>query len=225
MEEKDDSMIQSFEADFTNADLKGISTDILDAGIDIASNNDFIESIPIVKTLYGLYNLYKNIQAGRLAKKILKLIINTKDISQSDKSKFINDFGRVNKERGAEILLDVLTRLDNINKVDILSNLIKSKVREEITMQEFISLTSSLEKLPFVHIHSLLKYQDDYYEPGESDLINTTGLLYVSSISPMDPSRYKLSRYGYLLLKYGCLYTIDEPTDYKTNNSAIAVFG
>ena len=127
--------------------------------------------------------------------------------------------------KGAEALLDVLERLDNINKVDVLSNLLISQIKEDVTIEEFISLTSALEKFPFTQINRLLDYKNDTYIPGESELINATGLLYVSSITPTNPNEYKLSRYGWLLLKHGCKKDVEIPIEYKTKNSAYAVIG
>lgn len=109
--------------------------------------------------------------------------------------------------------------------MDILSNLLISQIKEDITIEEFISLTSALEKLPFTQINRLLDYKNDTYIPGESELINTTGLLYVSSITPINPNKYKLSRYGWLLLKHGCKKDVEIPIEYKTKTVHMEFLG
>lgn len=225
MQTNEDDLILNFENDLINAEVRDLTATMLDTGIDLISQNEVVCSIPIVGILADMYNIGKNFMAGCLAKKILKLLFNTRDVSPKDKEKFIKEYGVANKEKGAEALLDVLERLDNINKVDILSNLLISQIKEDVTIEEFISLTSALEKLPFTQINRLLDYKNDTYIPGESELINATGLLYVSSITPTNPNEYKLSRYGWLLLKHGCKKDVEIPIEYKTKNSAYGVIG
>lgn len=225
MTKSENDIIQNFENDLISADVRDLTASMLDVGVDLMTSNEVVCSIPVVGILAGMYNVGKNFMAGRLAKKILKLIFNIKEVSPMEKSNFIKKYGEANKETGAEALLDVLERLDNINKVDILSNLLISQIKEDVSIEEFISLTSALEKLPFTQINRLLDYKNDTYIPGESELINTTGLLYVSSITPTNPNKYKLSRYGWLLLKHGCKKDVGIPIEYKTKNSAYGVIG
>lgn len=225
MTKSENDLIQNFENDLICAEVRDLTASMLDVGVDMICTNEVVRGIPVVGILAGMYNVGKNYMAGRLAKKILKLIFNTKEVSPVEKCNFIKKYGEANKETGAEALLDILERLDNINKVDILSNLLISQIKEDITIEEFISLTSALEKLPFTQINRLLDYKNDTYIPGESELINTTGLLYVSSITPTNPNKYKLSRYGWLLLKHGCKKDVEIPIEYKTKNSAYGVLG
>ena len=225
MQTNENDIIRNFENDFMSAEVRDLTVSILDASIDVIISNEVVNSFPVVGMLADIYKTGKNFMAGRLAKKILKLLFNVRDVLPEDKEKFIKKYGEANKEKGAEALLDVIERLDNINKVDILSNLLISQIKEEISVGEFVSLISALEKLPFTQINRLLDYKNDTYIPGESELINTTGLLYVSSITPTNPNKYKLSRYGWLLLKHGCKKDVEIPIEYKTNNSAYGVIG
>ena len=225
MTKSENDLIQNFENDLICAEVRDLTASMLDVGVDMICTNEVVRGIPVVGILAGMYNVGKNYMAGRLAKKIVKLLFNTRFVSPEEKNNFIKKYGETNKEKGAEALLDILERLDNINKVDILSNLLISQIKEDITIEEFIGLTSALEKLPFTQINRLLDYKNDTYIPGESELINTTGLLYVSSITPTNPNKYKLSRYGWLLLKHGCKKDVEIPIEYKTKNSAYGVLG
>ena len=41
---------------------------------------------------------------------------------------FIYDYEQVNKENGYELLLSVIDRLDNLNKIDIMTNFVRNRV-------------------------------------------------------------------------------------------------
>ncbi len=218
-----EKLSESFEYDFINDDVVDLLSQAGDASLDIVYNNSVINNIPVIGLLKSAYDVYKSISAHRLAKKIFKLILGVGKYSPEDRKRFIVEYTEVNKEKGSEVLLSLLDRLDNVNKADVVASLLSNKIEGNITIKDFIRLTDALQKIPFIDIESLEKYESDYYESGESEMIYTTGLLYVSSISPTDSNKYRLNKLGWQLLKFGLGHDVEIPLDYSTSNSAYAV--
>ena len=72
MQTNEDDLILNFENDLINAEVRDLTATLLDTGIDLISQNEVVCSIPIVGILAGMYNVGKNVMAGRLAKKMAK---------------------------------------------------------------------------------------------------------------------------------------------------------
>ncbi|UVR08246.1 hypothetical protein NXW74_18555 [Bacteroides ovatus] len=113
------------------------------------------------------------------------------------------------KENGCEALFAVLERLDNINKVNILANLIKAKIRCNISIENFIRLTTILDRIPYSDLSELSKYTKDYYEDGSTDILLSAGVLYETVLDTNDTNKYRLNTLGAMLLKYGLLEDVD----------------
>lgn len=145
----------------------------------------------------------KNIQTLRLCKKVAKFLYDTNSISQSDKERFIKEYTEINKEKGTELLLNVIDKIDNINKIECLANLMKAKVNGEISIENFVRLCLVIEKLPYVDFCNLEKYKQDYSEVGTDDILLSAGVIYNSIIDANDGDKYKLNYIGKLLLRYG----------------------
>lgn len=217
-----DEITREFESDFERSDLQELVASVGDGAIDILANNDVISAFPVLGMLKGIYDITKNYQTNRLAKKIYKLIVGTSTLTSRQKQQFLEEYTEANKEEGAEVLLSLLDRIDNSNKIDVVSRLMASRINNQITIEEFIRLTDALEKLSFIDIQNLEKYKENHYVAGESEMIFTSGLIYTSFITPTSNS-YRLSRLGWQFLKYGMGLDVTIPEAYPTENSAYAV--
>ena len=138
-----------------------------DGAIDILTNNDAIDCFPVLKILHGFYKVGVNINTARLMKKTWTFLWNTQELTQEQKQKFIRDFSKANQERGAEVLLDIINRIENVNKIAVLCNLIKSRIAEYITIEELVRLVFILERVP---ISDLTKLYDYYFVTLKSSI-------------------------------------------------------
>lgn len=203
MEENNVDLVKSFENSLLSEDKKDLIATVGDTGIDAVISNGVLDGVPVLGILNSIYKVGKNVQALRLCKKVTKFLYDTLSISQTDKDKFIKDFAETNQEKGAELLLSVIDKIDNINKIQILANLMKARVNEEISIENFVRLCLVVEKLPYVDFCNLEKYKQDYSEVGTDDILLSAGVIYNSVIDANDGDKYKLNYIGKLLLRYG----------------------
>ena len=203
MEEANNNIVDSFESSFLSDDKKDLLATIGDASFDAVIDNGALDGVPILGVLNGIYKVGKNIQTFRLCKKIASFLFVTSEITQEDKEKFIQEYTVANKEKGAEVLLNVIDKIDNINKIEYLANLMKAKVQGQITIEDFVRLCFVIEKLPYVDFGNLQKYKQDCSEVGTDDILLSAGVIYNSVIDANDGDKYKLNYIGNLLLRYG----------------------
>lgn len=220
---REQDLITSFNDSFYNENLLDLGINIGDACIDLVSKSDVIGAIPILGVLCGLYKTYKNIETARLFQKVYVFLYTTKDIPVQDKEAFINQLSIETQDRGSEFLLDFINRLDSIYKAELLANLVKNKIMGNVTIMEFTLLCKILENIPVGLIKVLPSYVNEQNVSGETDMLYSCGLLYMSSLQPDTCNKYKLNKNGYMLLKY-CLNTdIKMPEIFPIYNAAFAV--
>lgn len=220
----DDKLIDSFDKSLCMDNLADVCSNIGDACIDLIAKNEVIDAIPVLGLHKGVYIMYKNVTTARLIKKLGRLLYRTSDIGAEDKKHFLDEISKEIKDRGSEFLLDYVNRVDGINKIDILTNLIHAEVQNRLSVLDFVVLCKVVENLPCGILGQLIKYKEECYVQGETDLFSGVGLLYLSSINPR-VSKYSLNHNGYLLLKYGLNENVEIPTSYPVRNAAYAVLG
>ncbi len=210
----EEDLIKSFEKTIkSNYDLK---SNIENIAID---NIDALSGLPIFSTIRSALKLTRNFQLYRLAKKILRFIFLTKETTVAEREKFLNELSAKNKESASETLLDILDKIDNINKVDVIAKLMVAKIRGEISIENFVRLSIVLQRIPYLDLEALKKYVEDFYEEGSTDVLFSAGVLSNSIIGggEEDGNKYCLNSIGALMLKHGLGCNVNVPLQNHTS--------
>lgn len=113
------------------------------------------------------------------------------------------------REFSGYVITQLINKTDNVNKVTVLANLIKSRVNNEISIHDFFRLSSMLDRIPYIDLNELEKYQKAYYDDsGDTELLYATGALKLDTIDAHSDNLYILSDLGTKLLKYGMLRSV-----------------
>lgn len=224
MEENKENLVESFEESLLNDDNKDLLATVCDTGLDAVITGGALDGVPILGILNGIFKVTKNFQTYRLCKKMVKFLYGLSDYSQRDKEKFLQEYTEANQEKGAEVLLAVIDKIDNANKITTLCNLMRAKINGEISIDNFIRLCQVIERLPYVDFKNLEKYKVDYSELGTDDVLYSSGVIYKSVIELNGSDKYKLNYIGKLLLKYGLLVDtdLDAPSSVSVPNAVTA---
>ena len=208
-----DEIVKSFDVTYKSEEAYETVAQIGDVALDVIIDGGALDGVPVIGLLKGVYKTTKNFQFQRLIKKVHKFIFITQDTTLEERNKFIQEYTEKNKEDGCEALLAVIDRLDNVNKVDILVNLMKAKIKGCINIADFISLCAIIDRIPFSDFSELVKYVEDYYEEGSTDVLLSAGVLFNTVIDGNEGNKYRLNSLGKTLLKYGLLS--DAPVETK----------
>ena len=208
-----DEIVKSFDVTYKSEEAYETVAQIGDVALDVIIDGGALDGVPVIGLLKGVYKTTKNFQFQRLIKKVHKFIFITQDTTLEERNKFIQEYTEKNKEDGCEALLAVIDRLDNVNKVDILVNLMKAKIKGCINIADFIRLCTIIDRIPFSDFSELVKYVEDYYEEGSTDVLLSAGVLFNTVIDGNEGNKYRLNSLGKTLLKYGLLS--DAPVETK----------
>ena len=203
-----EDIVQSFENTYDSENAYEIVEEVGDIAFDTIIDGGALDGVPVIGLLRNIYKSTKNFQFYRLTKKVYRFLFLTKNTTLAERVKFMEDYTEKNKENGCEALLTVIDKLDNINKVDILANLMKAKINDLINIECFIRLCVVIDRIPFSDLNELTKYAEDYYEDGSTDLLLSAGVLSNTVIDAEEGNKYRLNMLGVLLLKHGMLQDV-----------------
>lgn len=168
-----------------------------DVLLDICKGNEATAVCQQIKVIldYRKENIFR---------KLVCYFCGLKDTTQEQRCKFADEIEKKADDKSGYVLLDMIDRLDNINKLTILANLTRARLDEFISIEQFFRLYSLLVRIPYVDLVSLSKYATEYYdENGDTELLYATGALIQTSIGEKGNSKYVLSILGEELLLWG----------------------
>ncbi len=217
---KDSTNIENIEISLIDSVTSEKLTEIgVDAGeliLDSILDNGVLQDIPILGTIYKIGKAGLGIRDKYFAKKVLKFLFSIKEISSKDRQKFVTELENSTGQRAGETLVILLDRIDNLEKTSILSNLLKAKVEEKISIEKFLRLAAITEKAFINDLKKLKLYlYVQRYDEDTSESLTALGLVYMSTIdgggfllleSAPDNDRghkYSISQLGKDMLKYG----------------------
>ena len=202
-------IIKEFEISVHNSpeaeELFGNTTDDI---IAVASKNGFVEKIPILGLVVKAHEVVQDFRNLAFCKKIYRFLVFTSRYSKKRIADFFEEYSNANEENGYESMLSVLERMDNYNKVDIMTRLLKAKLEGELSIENFIRLTCSLQSIPYVDIKRLPDYLESVSTRYDTYMLLAAGLLYQSAIGidgieESEANQYQLNESGLLFVKYG----------------------
>lgn len=212
------SLVETVVSDNLVESLGSISEALLDSVLE----DGVLQNIPFFDVLYKAGKIVLDVRDKLFAKKVLKFLIELKNISQHDRLKFIKELESNTGQKAGEVLIMLLERLDHMEKPKIIANLFKAQIRGDILMDDFVRFSHCVDKgfLPDLKklesFKNMMGYGKGYYIAGTAESLYSLGLLiYTNKSEVKDTSlfkralfgnsndRFQLSMMGGALLKYG----------------------
>jgi len=169
----------------------------------------------------GLAQELQNIADYRLSelfRKFTYFILELTDVSAEERVKFSEEIQDKAKDYSGNVILGMVDRLDSIRKQKILANLVKARIHQFISIEDFFRMVSMLERIPCVDLEVLPNYKEPFYdESGDTELLYATGALMIHTIDANETNKYILSKLGEGLLKWGCLVQLEIERNVGTN--------
>lgn len=127
------------------------------------------------------------------------------DTSPEERHKFAEEIQKKAEDSAGNVISGMVARLDNINKETVFAKLSVARIHGAISTEDFFRVYSLLERIPYVDLKQLPRYKEPFYdESGDTELLFATGALEIETIDSKGGSnKYKLSRLGELLLRWG----------------------
>ena len=193
-------------------DIFGNTTDDV---IKVTIDNGIVQRIPILGHFVEGTKLIEDFRNQRFVKKIYRFLFQTYKFDRERTEKFFEEYSQASCENGYELMLSVLERLDNINKVDVMTNLLRAKLDGNVSIDNYIRLTTSLQIVPYVDLKRLPDYLESIGTRHDTYMLLAAGLLYnseigIDGVGKEDGSHYQLNDNGLLFVKYGLCIDVSQ---------------
>lgn len=201
------------EKDLHNIKIRGIKEGVTDGFITLFT------AIPCVGSIVAKApEIYRGYRENVFFRKFASVVLGVQDLEHDKLVSFLKEVQNLANDYSGNVLMEIIDRLDNVNKGRVLANLISARASNDITTEDFFRLSTMLERIPFADLGKLVDYQPPYYDStGVTELLYASGALYISIIDPQDGDKYSLSPLGVKLLKFG-LRLCESVVDNKNGN-------
>lgn len=198
---------------------------IIKSGIEIviAAGDNFFGLASVVKSIASAPAQYRE---NEFARKLLSFLYNVESISVKDRQMVLTAIADKGDDYVGNILLNLIDRVDHIEKINIMVNLFTAVARNEMDGEMFLRLSTVLCYVPYVDLKHLADYQKNLYQPCISETLYASGLIYQSVIdggnaASKGTNLFHLSHLGYQLAKFGIgLQLSEENLTAKTEDAS-----
>ena len=161
---------------------------------------------------------FSDYKEGEFFRKYTCYLYELVDTTPEERSDFCQEIQDYADDFCGNIMLGLVDRLDNINKEKILARLTIAKIHKFISIEDFFRLSSMLERIPYIDLKELPRYQEPFYdESGDTELLFSTGVLLLHTIDANGSNKYVLSMLGEKLLLWGFGINLEMKREQGTN--------
>ena len=170
----------------------------------VAGGNPVAAGAGVTKLVVDELDIIENYKVSEFFRKFTVFALEMADVTTEERVKFSEEIQQKTDDYAGNVLMGMIDRLDYIQKEQVLANLIKARIHQFISVEDFFRLSSMLERIPYVDLEHLGNYQEGYYdESGDSELLYSTGALQLASIDQNKGNKYVLSLLGEKLMLFG----------------------
>lgn len=150
-------------------DIADIAADLGEVGLDKLLSDGFLKDIPVLGTLVKLAKAGKGVQDYIFAKKVNELILNIKNISETEIDKFIQKMEKDNKlqNRVVDHITLLLTRLDDLEKPQLVAKAFVGYMKNKLNFNEYKRISRAIDRCMTRDLEMLSKFEKptgDYEE-------------------------------------------------------------
>lgn len=164
---EDQTIAQALDATIAVPDLSGPLANLGEVVLDhVAFNEGTLREVPLLGTLVAIWKSGRAIHDGIIARKVVRFLCEPAKVTEAQRRAFLlkmagdEDYTR----RVADNLMLWLDALDDMQKATWLGRAFAAMVREEITREEFLRLSSAIRRVDAALAGALC----GFYRTGEA---------------------------------------------------------
>lgn len=180
MDNYSNDLIKSVANDGLNKFLEDYVASGVDGLISHIANNEITDTIPIIKTIFGVSKGIVSIRDHIYIKKIFEFLFQTNRVSDEAKVKFANKLKDNPDEvnRAGEAVWEILDSISSSEKSPMIGKVFESYMNDEITIEQLIYLSEMIAKSYLYDLQNII----------DGGIINRNNLI---NIGVYEPVNYK----------------------------------
>ena len=150
-------------------DLKDITLDMVEKILDSQISDEFMQEVPIIKTLWAMRKIYSSYTDRIFLKKAMAALLELGEVSENDRKDFIRSLDNQDSN-GAEKILMMIESFRSIRRCKVYGRLCKLKAQGLLDLQSFKELESIISECNLADLEEVNKFHsdagtevDDYY--------------------------------------------------------------
>ena len=164
----------------------------------------------------GEIDVAMDIRDANFFRNYIAYLYGLNDTTEEQRQKFLEEVEKTAEDYSGNVIAGMISRIDNINKGEILSNLTKAKISGAITIEDFFRIWNAVERIPYSDFKYLPTFQEDnYLEGGVTEILYASGVIF-QSIVGAEP-KFRLSSIGVNLLVYGLYQQVTISADNRVS--------
>lgn len=169
----------------------------------------------------GEIELAFDIRDANFFRNYIAYLYGLNDTTEKEREEFLNDVEKVAEDYSGNVIAGIISRIDNINKGTLLSNLTRARIEKKISIEEFFRIWNAVERIPFSDLKYLTCFQDDnYIDGGVTEVLYASGTIYQSVVG--EDVKFRITLIGEMLLVYGLRQEVTNP--FKKSVSVLPKF-
>ncbi|WP_026932633.1 hypothetical protein [Christiangramia echinicola] len=146
---KEESIESKLIDQISDSSIQNLAADFTEIALDTILENEVLKDFPVIGTISNVIKASKNIRDKIFAKKVLLFLQSLNDCSLEQREKFTKqiDQNPKKKQKVGEAVIVLLDRIDDMDKPQIIGNLFKAYINEDINYDDFIKMSSIINKI------------------------------------------------------------------------------
>lgn len=143
-----------------SSDLPDVLKDLAEAGLDSLLVDGVVKDIPVIGTIVGLGKAAVNVRDYFLLRKVVCFLQGMDGISPEEWGAFVRkvEANAGYGQRVGETIMLLLDRYDHLDKASLLSRVLCGCIKGDITYDEFLRISTAIERAFIADLNGLLKY-------------------------------------------------------------------
>jgi hypothetical protein len=170
--EKTESLESALIQSLDSSNLRDLTVDLAEVGIDQLLDDGLVRDVPILGTLARLRATIGIVRDHLFARKVAKFLVGVAKIDAAERKRFITEIReRDEDKRLGETLVLLLDRLDDFQKPELLARMFRAYVKGQCDLSMFRRLAAVVDQLPLPSLRALRSF----YSTTRGGLFETGG--------------------------------------------------
>ncbi|MFM2484358.1 hypothetical protein [Celerinatantimonas yamalensis] len=192
-------------------ELTNVSSNLLEVGVDSLLEGGVLKDIPIIGSVVGLFKSGISIKERFYVKKLLKFLVEFKNIDEEARAKFVSEelSNDSKREKFGETILNLIDKTDDISKFKLYARTFELHFLDRCSYDEAIRICLMIERAFYRDLNFILDFSDgcasDQLTAGE---LYKVGFLSFGGMDGGDLGEedsggviYKKNKYGKILME------------------------